>query len=149
MKIFRNGLCYIDSRSMKTIPDNIPLSKRRFGSAEYAIVSDKAGISYLRERRDIIDYDDICCLSRRDLDRKIDKAFESLEPYASKFLETDVDKLPTLYADKDFMSSCKRHESVYYCLLDYRNNKDKIDETISVSISATPLSFGGVQKAKK
>ena len=149
MKIFRNGLCYIDSRSVKSVPENIPLSKRRFGSTEFSIVCDEKGISYLKARRDIIDYDDFCCLSDKDLQSKIDKAYKALEPYAKKIVEASDDAVLALYGDKDFIGSCRARESVYYCLLDYKNNKEEIDNTISVSICGNVATLGGVQKTRQ
>ena len=149
MKIFRNGFCYVDKSVFKSLPESMTLSKRRYGGREFALVSDPKGISYLRERKDIVDYDDISYLYGNALENRINQAFASLEPYSTRVLNSSEEELKKLYANKIFMTNLRSRENVYFTLLDYKNNKDEIDENIRVSICGGNPVKEATQKVRK
>ncbi len=149
MKIFRNGLCYVDKSASRSLPEGMVLAKRRYGEREFALVSDPKGISYLKERKDIVDYDDISYLYGNALDSRINQAFSSLEPYSTRVLNSSDEALKKLYANKIFMTNLRSRENVYFTLLDYKNNKDEIDENIRVAICGEIPTKGDAQKVRK
>ena len=101
------------------------------------------------ERKDIVDYDDISYLYGNALENRINQAFASLKPYSTRVLNSSEEELKKLYANKIFMTNLRSRENVYFTLLDYKNNKDEIDENIRVAICGEIPTKGAAQKVRK
>ena len=141
MKIFRNNKCYVEFENLAKhgFPSTLELDKDKYEKGEYAVISDPEGIEYMKDRIDIIDYDDVKDFTIEELDKKIEKTAYTLEKFALRFLETPRDKRYLLFKDKESLYEYYLCEDIYYPLINYRNKKEEIDEEISMLVDNKTL----------
>ena len=92
MKVFKDGLCYVDITDLTRypLPSFISLEKECYTENEMAIFSDIDSIEYIKNREDILDYSLVCNLSEEELDSKVKETHDNLEKIASKWLESSI-----------------------------------------------------------
>lgn len=98
MKIIVNNTCFvnIDDLIGKSIPKFFIIERL---DSNFVVIKDVKSIEYIKNRKDILDYFDLCNLSLKEVDNLIKK----------------------LYKNSD------SNKKVIFDLLKYKNNKDEFD----------------------
>lgn len=136
MKIFKNNLCYVNYGDLARyqLPTYLQLEKLAYNSDEFLVFSDQKSINYIKNRLDIIDYNDVCNLDDKELDAMINLAYQNWQDYINNWK-----KIPnfqnSLYTNIGFLNSFKMYEDIYYGLLEYKKERERIDNNIRHQIS--------------
>ena len=132
MKVFKDDKYYVEFESLVKhgAPDWLEFDKDKYEKGDYVVISDPRGIKYIKSRVDIIDHDDVKDLTEKQLDSKIERISNKLERYALRILNTRREERHLLFRDKDFLRDYYLCEDIYYPLIEYRNNKEEIDNKI-------------------
>jgi len=133
MKVFRNNICYIDLNDLSrlNLSNSHKENKIEIEDMEFAEIQDPKVIDSINKRDDIIDYDDVSCLSLSQLTEKINRIYDCLDIVAVKWIRTPNNLKSKLYNDGTFMREYKKYENLCNGLLQYYNKKDAIDNAIS------------------
>ena len=136
MKVFRDGICYVDFMDITrfAVPTYFVMDQKEYEDGEMVVIDDPKSIEYIKSREDILDFDEISKLDEQELDLKIKEAHDSLEIYAKRLLDLSIAFRNNLYKDDKFMNEYKIKQYVYYSLLDYKLNEEKVDDTISTFV---------------
>jgi len=127
MKIFRNGLVYVDKRNTRTLPSDIKVGTTKYiDGREYKVFYNKNEIEYFKERKDIVDYDSTRFLEDKALSETATQAYRYVEFYSKK-LSSDEE---TLENKNIFLKKFNMFRSIFYDIVDYRNNKSKVDKIV-------------------
>lgn len=130
MKIFRNDICYVNIEDIAKyeLPEYLEYDKIVCEQDNYAIFTNDESIKYLKTREDIIDYDDICFLDESGLDQKIKEINNCIRIYTESWLNTSVKLDISKYDDN--VKKYIMYRDIYCELIDYKKNKEKIDNRI-------------------
>ena len=116
MKLITENECFVDINDLlrEKVPNYLILDRLADGN-NMAVFKDVKTIEYVKSRDDIIDYNDVCSLSDRELNKIINKI--------TKKLTTCYDKKK--YKDNEL--NYDKYTYLYNGLVDYKNNKEEID----------------------
>ena len=137
MKVFRNDKCYVHYNDLTRypVPDYFVFNKEIYKENEMVVLKDEYSIEYVRDRQDIIDYDDVVNLDDTELDLRIDETYKLLEPYAKRILKVSNEDRDNLYKNKMFMKDFRIRFYIYQGLSDYKKNRNEIDARIQKQIN--------------
>ena len=141
MKFFKDNCCYVSFRELARykIPHYLVFDKDYYFDDDYIIFKDKKSMDYVRSRKDIINYCDVMLLSNEELDAKINLAEKDLDKYAKTILDTPKSQRSGLFKLDEFRENFSIYSDIYYGLINYRNNREVIDEKILEVISTKSL----------
>ena len=140
MKIFKDEKCYVPFKELArhSMPNDLEFDKDKYKDNDYVIFSDSYSIDYVKSRVDIVDYDDVKDLSDKQLGNKIKYLEKKLNGYLLKCLDA-----PRAYKVETLKSKTfNTYLDVYYDLVEYKNNKEDIDQKIVDLTSSKTLSIG-------
>lgn len=132
MKIFRNGLCYVDKMDARVLPENLCCNYRTFGGRVYGIITGIDNIQYMRDRHDIVNYDEINGLDISDIDETLSEIFQTVE--SMEVPGEDYSNNPQYQS----------YRTLYYSVLDYKNNKGIVDKIVASSFASAQAAPIGV-----
>ena len=128
MKIFKNNKCYVEAKDLLNfpVPDfiKIPAYLKEDGIVKF---ESKEEVEYLKNRNDIINYNEIANLSSSELNDKIVEVRKQYQKLALKWLESNRYGREKLNKDENYQKEIKNYMTIYSSLLDYINNKNIID----------------------
>ena len=129
MKVFVNEVCYVNMHDLlnKPIPLFIKLDKDFYEGSEIIKITGEQAIEYMKNRSDIIDYDDVKDLTSEELELKIKESYKKLENYANRWYNAKYYRRKGNEIDKKFLDDYKLAEVIYNELLNYQKNKNEID----------------------
>ena len=132
MKIFRNGICYVNAdRVTGSLPINFKFERLRRNRYIFLALNDDSSINYIMNRKDIVNYDDVCLLTEEELKTKIKEVSVILTQYVLKYLKASSDYQKKVDNNEDTNENYKLYDSIYKQLFDYQNNREEIDNVIS------------------
>lgn len=145
MKIVRDNICYVDFSSLvnRGLAKYMDSDEKESHSLDDIItITNHKGIKVIKDRDDILDYDEVKDLTDEELNSKVKKVEDDLEPFVTKWLKAPYGERDKLYKDKEFKAHYDRLIDYYYELVDYRANRDARDDRIAYFLS-------GKHKVKK
>ena len=141
MKIFRDGVCYVNFKDLVgfEFPPNLSFDKIDYKEDDYVKLTEPKDIEYIRKRDDIIDYDTVFFLSEEELTRKINELERKLDPYYRKVNALLGSERISLLKNKKFKKVFFKLDKKYYDLINYKNNKKFVDEQVFALLNGDPL----------
>lgn len=132
MKIFRNGLCYVDKKDLRTIPNNMNGTTRIIEGRKYFVFCGRENLEYFKTRKDIVDYDTVHFLDEEGLDEVLSKAYKFIDFYDKKI---EYSKRVTPEERDLLIKKYKVYQGIYYNILEYKINKKTIDHIVKHSLA--------------
>ena len=132
--IMDNKVCFLDSDELvkKAIPKYIVLDKYVYDKGDIAIIKDEKSVEYFKNRDDILDFEELFCMSKEDFEYKLAKNTKELNKVCERFLDYPVDER---FKDKDLSKKYDKLRKLNEDLLDYQKNKDEIDYRFLTAIN--------------
>ncbi len=151
MKVFRDNVCYVDFIDITryAVPSYFVMDKKVYEDGEMVVLNDSRSIEYIRNREDILDFDDVSKLDEQGLNFKIKETHDLLETYAKRLLDLPIHLRNLLYSDESFRKEYKIKKYIYYSLLDYKQNKESINNFILKFISNKKPQFVARNTSKR
>ena len=137
MKIFRNDICYVNIEDLLRceLPKYLVFDKVTYEKGDFVIFEDQKSIDYVKNRKDILDYDKVCFLDEIGLNLKIKEVEKILEPFILRWTNTPSKMRKDLYKDLEYVKNYTFYRDAYYDLVDYKSNREKIDNKINEIIN--------------
>lgn len=137
MKIVRDNICFVNAKDLfgYDLPESLNFDKDVYEDNDFVIFTDDNDIDYVRNREDIIDYDYVSKLTEVELDNKIQSIEKDLEPLYQQIKSSNNEERIILFKNVKFTDYFFKLDKVYYDLINYRNNKDILDDKVSLLIN--------------
>ena len=128
MKVIRDNVCYVNYMDIirYPIPSYFVMGEILLKNDDMVRITDSRSIEYIKNRKDIIDYDEVYSLDEEELNGKISEARKSLLEFLNSF-----SNISELFKEPNNQDKHRIKKYTYYGLLDYKANKDMIDKNIS------------------
>lgn len=138
MKVFKDEICYVDYLDLVRypVPVYFRLDSYIIDKNDMAIVTDLNSVEYIKNRKDILDYNEVSVLSNSDLEKKWEESHNILNRYAKKMLDTPLESQGRLYRDREFMDNYNYYKYRTKDLRDYIDNKELMDNKINSKINS-------------
>ncbi len=127
--IMDNKVCLLDSKELivKALPKYIVLDKYVYEKDEIAVIEDEKSVEYFKNRDDILDFEELFCLSKDDFEYKLNKVTKELNKVCERLLDYPVKERNKLFRDKEFTKKYDTLNKLNEDMIEYKNNKDEID----------------------
>ena len=137
MKVIRDDICLVNIEDLirKSGP-YLDLDKYEYQDGEFAIVRDDEGIKYIKDRDDILDYDDIKDLKDEDIDKKIAKEEKNLDSLGNIYLMLSISDRNKFWKDNYNREKYDKSIAIIESLRNYKNNRDLIDDMIRIKLKS-------------
>lgn len=128
MKIFKENKCYVEVEDLLRFPlprfIKLPanLTPETFVEFETEDV-----IKYFKGREDIVDYNSVCDLSIKEINKKMKEIREKLEKLSLEWLESSYECRIELAKNQEYQNSSIILKAIYQSLRKYVDNKKSID----------------------
>lgn len=150
MKILRNGKYFVLQKDLARyalptyVMDEIETIPYIFD--DYIILKNPNTIEYIKDRNDILDYDEVASLSLEELELLYKKSLNKLNIYAKRWLDTPTYLRSNLYNDKKYINNYNYYKYRTHDLLNYISIKEKIDSTIKSLIDNNSINSSKKKK---
>ena len=144
MKVLRNGLYYVSQKELAryAVPSYVmnEIETIPYIYEDYITLKNKDTIEYIKNRNDILDYDEVENLSSEELELLYKKSLDELDICAKRWLDTPSHLRRNLYKDKEYMEKYNYYKYRSHDLLNYISCKEEIDSTIKSFIENNSIS---------
>ncbi len=132
MLIIRDGICYVHSENLSRyeLPSTVIPDKKEYEPNEYARFFDPITILYFKAREDMIDYDDVACLSDVELDTMIYGARSEINRLNATYAKETFDRKAALLKNSFFINNARNLVYKFFELKHYKDNREEIDTSI-------------------
>lgn len=140
MKVIRDGICYVNfdsllRRSLTKYMDNDTEVKGN-SIDDMIVITNRKGVKVISEREDILDYDTVKDVSSVELDEMVIRVEKDMEPFIYKWNHTPYAERDKLYKDEAYKENYEPLKDYYFELIEYRANREKIDDKINLFINS-------------
>lgn len=145
MKIFRNGICYVDYTDLTRFP--LPRCIMNEASTQFVIeddfliFKDEDSLTYLKNNAAILDYDEVANLSNEEIDKLYQESKKKLNYYAKIWLDTPGESRRRLCADKEYSKNYELYDYRTKDLKNYIDNKEALDKRIDRQVNPNSKSL--------
>jgi len=139
MKIFRNGFCYVDHTDLERFP--LPnalmmeIREQLVIEDDFLIFREQVNLNYLKDKKEILDYDEVANLSREKIDKLYQEAKRKLNIYAKRWLDTPSESRKRLSADPIYSKNYVIYNYRTQDLKNYIDNRESIDKRIDRNVN--------------
>jgi hypothetical protein len=134
MKIIRDDVCYVDFESLvrRSLTRYMDYDKKDYSFDDIVTISNPTGYKIIKEREDILNYDDVKDLTDSELNKKIDLIEDDMEPFFIKWNNTPFEERDKLYKEPEYKEHYEKLRDYYFEIINYRANRDLIDDKIDL-----------------
>lgn len=131
MKVFRNNNCYVTVHDLfkRELPSYFKLDIPVIYENGFIVITDQKSIDYLKEREDILNYDDVKSLTEDELNEKVNDAYITMDNYAKKWMDSNDNKT-IVSEDRKYLSKTFISLSIYNEIKNYQCNRISTDKSI-------------------